>query len=1771
MFIILLIFNIVFSFSFEIVKVIPVASENECKEICYNERRCHSCSFSKTKNSPMCHLLSESITNLVEKAPDLFLNDSDLESWKSSVHLGHNTDVDVSHLLAGPIPFDRKTFMTMPQHFLRGCKYTISMWVWHYKSIYLEKIRDRHHRFSMMHSKPIIPQPEDEEHDQYKIMLLPSITFSLFGDNQYFVAPTMNEDMSQYQGIFVEDPLEFHAWTHIAVSIEPDHYTVYVNGRSTRRMEFAYFENIPMVSNVGFDWKCPYDHTPPRLVQNNTILTVGADATSDSMVGMMQHLVILRNKALNTKGIKQLMQTYSPTTPPLMRDLMESYGMYSMEGMCAVHWESNPWLHSFWGLCIGEDCSRVCFDEGFLLHWNDEYSPYRVRGMGYGTYHYMDVEEVKQGQCDMNKKYNMQKKHHKQSKQKSQKKSGTKLLFLDCTSIDTFSRKEIDTFKASLVSVAAPVEISDSSIVSPIDQENRQEWWRRYGGGGRNAAPYGPKEEQHVLPVTNHLKEYKVKLHDRAIAEMTKSPEDSVWAYIQASLNPDVPLPRPVYRIVWGYIKPYLLEANAWLWEIIWGWRTSGDGVGSESMTDATNSNSNRKDRSSPIDDTSTTKRIVTSPQAIADAKAHTKSLIQRQLDMKKLVYNRSEVLYMHGRELYDLAMYWLSGNSSLHALWELDSSGKDQIGQQWMKRRGLVLSRKAAKTALILSHFMNDDAFLHEYAYRTGRLPVASKHQQQTRIALAYLTGYEADPGDGIPLPSDLDQRLRKTLGGQSAASLIKGSEKISIKVKHKHQHQYTAKKKQTNNKMDEEVEVDTEGSHHICIDGDSSMGRVCSWEERQQLHEEHDKTKIATTTSADTDDGEVIESEAEYRCRILDMPFDVRSRGDTETPLPPLGGTWLNALGLLEAMETVDLRFTNKLLRELCARGVDPGDLATTLAENFRDGDFLHFDDDTDGDTTSTKTTKKKTIMDGKRKKHRKNNNHNNHNNQNKNNRGLKERSLIEEEDDDGLDHMLQTPTDHGSQSSSLSKEERRLMSMNQRDPEDDTQMKQHEDSICNAAASLFFPLDEYLSSRFGYAGTGVAIPEQLKLSESNFDAQFGTDSTVHVLEEAEARNGNADAAVWMARRYWWGYGGLIPDPVVARQWFQRAADLDHPEGLYNMGVLLQQGFAGLTKNFTKALEYYKKAANHPIRPFMMAQHAMGAYHRNAPEGSPDRDMNKAMYYFKKAADQGNQDSQFTLAMMLREGAGEGDTPDYLGCLHFLTRAASSGHLRSLSYLAHALYDHESWLAHYGRLSQINNGAKAERKKTRPWWAKSNHNKHKAKKRSSGVLNDNQDVNDDEEHYTVTLPGMTINIPLHAHCPTALILMKRISEHSAYVNELTHTAMTAHLQKDTETASVLYDELADLGMSWGQENAAYIHDMMGKDACLSRDDQPEQTASTQHHQKRTTYTSHVCEEYEGRAAWRWTQLARQGDSSALYEIASRAESTRLGTAATLLIDGIKSVKDMSKDRCHDDILYKHLMQQFKPDGYMDEHSKKYLQSCWNNEINNFTNSSSSRATYKTYAATIYTLAASRGDARAMVALGWMFYSGVEGVAQNLTAAKHAFEAAISMEADREPGLVSLATKALHFIGKEEKIDSSKKGSSDIRDRSDHEQLLSETQMKDHGSVYLEKRHSTGTSSSGIAPAMALMWVSVIDVLDRWGLLPDSSNSSSSGSSSDGDGVFIVEERKVEVKSNGDSSSGNNDSTMEMDSAFLVGLLFTITILIVTVYVMIKVIGFMR
>ncbi len=56
--------------------------------------------------------------------------------------------------------------------------------------------------------------------------------------------------------------------------------------------------------------------------------------------------------------------------------------------------------------------------------------------------------------------------------------------------------------------------------------------------------------------------------------------------------------------------------------------------------------------------------------------------------------------------------------------------------------------------------------------------------------------------------------------------------------------------------------------------------------------------------------------------------------------------------------------------------------------------------------------------------------------------------------------------------------------------------------------------------------------------------------------------------------------------------------AAAANHPEGLYNLGVLHNNGMAGLPVNRQAALDYFFRAAKH-INPFPMALNALGGFY--------------------------------------------------------------------------------------------------------------------------------------------------------------------------------------------------------------------------------------------------------------------------------------------------------------------------------------------------------------------------------------------------------------------------------------------------------------------------------------------------------------------------------------------------------------------------------------------
>ena len=113
-----------------------------------------------------------------------------------------------------------------------------------------------------------------------------------------------------------------------------------------------------------------------------------------------------------------------------------------------------------------------------------------------------------------------------------------------------------------------------------------------------------------------------------------------------------------------------------------------------------------------------------------------------------------------------------------------------------------------------------------------------------------------------------------------------------------------------------------------------------------------------------------------------------------------------------------------------------------------------------------------------------------------------------------------------------------------------------------------------------------------------------------------------------------------------------------------------------------------------------------------------------------------------------------------------------------------------------------------------------------------------------------------------------------------------------------------------------------------------------------------------------------------------------------------------------------------------------------------------------------------------------------------------------------------------------------------------------------SETQIKDNGSVYFERRRHTSTSSSGIAPAMALLWVSFMDKLNDWKLLLTSTRHI--GSTNIADNNYNSDHVDGNTPTLVEEGTNNADSVQfEADTAFIVGLVFAILVLMFSIYIM--------
>ena len=207
--------------------------------------------------------------------------------------------------------------------------------------------------------------------------------------------------------------------------------------------------------------------------------------------------------------------------------------------------------------------------------------------------------------------------------------------------------------------------------------------------------------------------------------------------------------------------------------------------------------------------------------------------------------------------------------------------------------------------------------------------------------------------------------------------------------------------------------------------------------------------------------------------------------------------------------------------------------------------------------------------------------------------------------------------------------------------------------------------------------------------------------------------ANAGNLDAMNMMGRYYHEGWGGLKQDKAAALEWFRKAADAGDSAALYNLAGYYEDGSGGLKADKAAALEWYCKAADAGNADAMVRiskyyvlglgdlkkddKTALEWFRKSGLGNLNSTDSNSqvmykiAKYYdaqlwdkatalewFRKAADAGNADAMYNLAIYYADGSG-GLKADQAAAVEWYRKAANAGNAAAMNMMGR--YYDEGW----------------------------------------------------------------------------------------------------------------------------------------------------------------------------------------------------------------------------------------------------------------------------------------------------------------------------------------------------------------------------------------------------------------------------------------------------------------------------------------------------------
>jgi len=190
--------------------------------------------------------------------------------------------------------------------------------------------------------------------------------------------------------------------------------------------------------------------------------------------------------------------------------------------------------------------------------------------------------------------------------------------------------------------------------------------------------------------------------------------------------------------------------------------------------------------------------------------------------------------------------------------------------------------------------------------------------------------------------------------------------------------------------------------------------------------------------------------------------------------------------------------------------------------------------------------------------------------------------------------------------------------------------------------------------------FAGAAPAAEPTPPAADLAFGA-YQRGDYVAAMGEAEKRlagNPRDAAALTLIGRLYLDGQGVARDRAKAMQWFRRAADAGGKDAAYFFGAAALTG-RDMAKDRALARAYLEKAQDHPAALNLLGETAL-----ENDGAAPD--FAKALGYFRRAAQLGDSDAAYALALLYKNGRGVPADP--AEAANWLRKASEAGHTAAM-----------------------------------------------------------------------------------------------------------------------------------------------------------------------------------------------------------------------------------------------------------------------------------------------------------------------------------------------------------------------------------------------------------------------------------------------------------------------------------------------------------------------